>query len=178
MFDKIDVWLSSLHEEDVLVQIKELETRASELLAEIDKLANERERVEVDLAKANEILAMKRRWQKPAPSSSTHGAAPRRGREAVRAIINEDPTRQWRPPDVLDALIERGWADEDDLHSVQVSLSRMFRNEELERPRRGVYRLPRVAAHGVGGSLALPLQIEDAEDAPKNEASANVGVQS
>jgi hypothetical protein len=183
-YDKIDRWLSSLVEEDILAEIEDLGRRAEEVVRQINELAAEHQRISVELKKAQEVLQMKRRWQPPITETVTNVATatqtadeavvPRRGREAIRALMREHPGREWRPADILEALVERQWAEPDDIHSVQVSLSRLYRAEEIERPDRGVYRWPNVTANGVGGAIALPLRLETTE---RNEAPASTSLQ-
>lgn len=67
----------------------------------------------------------------------------RRGR-AGRAVILEmmrqhDSDAEWTTQTVREGL---GLGDDAD-HGIQLALSRLKRSDELERPRKGVYRLPR-----------------------------------
>jgi hypothetical protein len=71
--------------------------------------------------------------------------APRK-REAVLAVMraDPDPKREWRLSDLREAMISRNWltSDEKAAHSLQVTLSNMFKSGQLARPRTGSYRLP------------------------------------
>lgn len=66
---------------------------------------------------------------------------PFRGREAVRKVIEQTPDRsKWTIPEMLAAIQKRGWIA--NTHAVQVNLSRMFRDGELEKDGVGVYVVP------------------------------------
>lgn len=61
------------------------------------------------------------------------------GRAAIRKLLSEHPPdREWTIPEVAEAL----GLSKQQHHAIQVHLSRMARDNELVRPRKGVYRLP------------------------------------
>lgn len=61
------------------------------------------------------------------------------GRPVIRNLMRQrGPGVEWTTPSIRDAL---GLSPDAD-HGIQVALSRMKRDGELERPRMGVYRLP------------------------------------
>ena len=153
MTSKIEGWLASLPEEDVMAELHELEGELREL--------------ERQVALRREVLAMKRRWTSDevspavqvtiadssgsAPSAST-GPSPaedsddqevKRGKDAVLAVMGEAPDRAWSLDAILDAWESRTWIEdrEGSRHSLQVAASRMFRRKELKRVRPGIYRL-------------------------------------
>jgi hypothetical protein len=69
------------------------------------------------------------------------------GRAAIRELLRQhSPDKEWTIPTVADAM---GLAKEHH-HAIQVHLGRMARDGELQRPRKGVYRLPS-ADHGSAG---------------------------
>jgi hypothetical protein len=79
---------------------------------------------------------------------------PFRGREAIRQIIKLTPNRtEWTIPDMLAAILGRGWTA--NTHSVQVNLSRMHREGELGKAGTGVYVVPQAtdAQNGPTGTL-------------------------
>jgi len=76
-------------------------------------------------------------------NGETNGT-PKRGRAAIRELLAGSPDREWTTPLVAQEL----GLGKDATHGIQVALSRMFRNNELERPRMGVYKLPSGSAPG------------------------------
>jgi hypothetical protein len=146
-FAHVESWISEGPDEpEIDAYIQALTTEAEKLEG---RLADTRAKIQ----QATEVRELRRRWFKTeggvsvatAEITSTGtvvGEIPR-GRTAVRLVLNAYPhDRKWRARDVLNVMIESGWATEKDLHSVQVALSRMFRKKELQRPEQGVYRLP------------------------------------
>jgi hypothetical protein len=66
---------------------------------------------------------------------------PYRGRDAIRQVFKEIPEkRTWTISEMLDAILKRGWTG--NTHSVQVNLSRMYRDGELDKEGIGVYTVP------------------------------------
>lgn len=160
--NEIDRWLASLNERRVADELEQMEQRVSELEERIKADTGELGDLRLRIAKSRNALAIKRALvgrEKPTTwstmltmlaaattASKGEGAldAPSRGREAVRALMKERPdVAEWTIGTVLSELVSRGWADPDDSHAVGVSLSRMARAGELERLRKGIYRLPR-----------------------------------
>jgi len=153
MTSKIEGWLASLPEEDVMAELHDLEGQLREL--------------ERQVALRREVLAMKRRWaadetssEVEGPAVDSNGSGPtvgtavspdedpddgdvKRGKDAVLAVMREAPDRAWSLDAILDAWESRTWIEdrEGSRHSLQVAASRMFRRKELKRMRPGVYRL-------------------------------------
>jgi hypothetical protein len=64
------------------------------------------------------------------------------GIAAVRAVLQEGPGEQWRPRDVHDVLVKRGWVSgaESGASLTESALYRLWQRGEVERVSRGVYR--------------------------------------
>ena len=159
MAGKIETWLASLPDDAVEAELADLEAQMQALQQQI--------------AVRRELLEMKRRLQ-GAPAGETpdqgtsDGAVPKRGvehefpgdddraqrkrgKEAILAVMRDDPESLWSLDRLADALVARGWMDrsDDDKHALQVACSRMYRRKELRRMRPGVYRLhPRMRDGG------------------------------
>jgi hypothetical protein len=91
----------------------------------------------------------------PAGSASSNGRRGRASRVIIMQLIRrEGPAVEWTTKAIREGL----GLDEDADHGIQISLSRLFRANELERPRKGVYRLPRDRASddGEGEGMGLP----------------------
>jgi hypothetical protein len=61
-------------------------------------------------------------------------------REAVLALLADD--RTWSTDAIHAALVEQGVSEKSAYSSLLSTLSHMYSNRELERPRQGSYRLP------------------------------------
>lgn len=160
---ELDRWLNSLDEQSVEHEIEGMEARVqfleervkqdrAETVDLMGRINRSRSALGIKRALAGEeapnlgvlmgalLLGRRDPRQKVLPGMID---APARGREAIRALMAEMPEiEEWTIPFVLSELAARGWADPDDDHAVQVSLSRMARSGELLRPRKGVYTLP------------------------------------
>jgi hypothetical protein len=62
---------------------------------------------------------------------------------AVVAFLSEHPDRAFRLIEIRHALIARGWMDEGQrsAHALEVAVRTLQARGEIERPRRGVYRI-------------------------------------
>lgn len=172
---ELDRWIQELREEELQKRIRDLDARIAELRESEHELRRERAALTVEREQSQEALDFKQRWldiaqrvamlQTPVSGfddGRDPDEKPRRGRDSVRALMRNFPREtEWTAPRVLEELVKRDWADRDDTHAVQVNLSRMAREGELDRPARGVYRLPPVKAEGQGTASAAPLSILD-----------------
>ena len=83
----------------------------------------------------------------PSSSKSNNGGRGRASRVVIMQLIRRHGAQaEWTTKDVREGL---GLGEEAD-HGIQISLSRLFRANELERPRKGVYKLPQNRANGEG----------------------------
>jgi hypothetical protein len=118
-----------------------------------------------------ELLAAYERWAEGrgkaalngsdagAPTQPGSGGRGRASRVLIMQLLQQGGEEmEWTTKDVRNGL---GLGEDSD-HGIQIALSRLFRSNELERPRKGVYRLPRDRSHGPGeetegmGTLAMP----------------------
>jgi hypothetical protein len=142
MPSEIEKWVESVPEEAIEEELDQLRRQA---------LAINR-RIEV----REQALAIKRSFASvdahsvPADNAGNSGRhlpgakptnPPFRGRDAIRRVIAQTPARRnWTIPDMLDAIHKRGWTA--NTHAVQVNLSRMYRDGELEKDGVGIYAVP------------------------------------
>jgi hypothetical protein len=146
---ELDRWLGSLDETRVAKELAEKEARAEELEARIRAEVADLHVLQDEIVKARTALDFKRSLAPDPDPQQDAAPSPARGREAIRALMADMPeVTDWTTPKILAELVKRGWADPDDTKSVSLSLSRMYRAKELERPRKGHYRLPRSTVDG------------------------------
>lgn len=138
MTTEVERWLESLPEESIEAELEELRRQAHEINRGIEI--------------REQALAMKRtftnerhgqpRGNWPVRQTRVFEASPPfRGRDAIRQIIQETPAkRTWTIAEMLEAILKRGWTG--NTHSVQVNLSRMYRDGELDKESVGVYAVP------------------------------------
>lgn len=135
MTGKVEKWLQALPEEAIQTELENLRNEALDL----------QRRIEV----REQALTMKRALSEEASPEpdleslfpvrpTSNGGEVKRGRDAIRTIIAALPHRtEWSIPDMLAAMHERGWPA--NTHSVQVNLSRMYRDGELTKHGTGIY---------------------------------------
>lgn len=135
MTGDVEKWLKALPEKSIEEELEQLRGKAEAI----------NRRIEV----REQALAMKRSFgsEEPPPVEAHRPNRvspmnpPFRGREAIRRVIASEPNRQtWTIPEMLDAILKRGWTA--NTHAVQVNLSRMYRDGELEKGGTGVYVVP------------------------------------
>jgi hypothetical protein len=138
MTTEVEKWLKSLPEESIEAELEQLRRDAQEINRGIEI--------------REQALAMKRtftderrgqpRGNWPVRQSRNFARnAPFRGRDAIRQILSETPEkRTWTIAEMLEAILRRGWVG--NTHSVQVNLSRMYRDGELDKESVGVYAVP------------------------------------
>jgi hypothetical protein len=65
-------------------------------------------------------------------------------REAILRVMGEKPSRTWPASAVIRDLKKRNWLPSGEFgeHHTRSMLARMYRSNELKRPKRGHYRLP------------------------------------
>lgn len=151
-------WIAQLDELSLTARLKHLESELERIDVEIQEREAHRAALKETIETGYIAIRLKARWTQDAQQTieSTFGTphtavngTPARGREAIRALLREMPeVDRWTIQTVLRQLVKRGWADEDDEHSVGVSLSRMFRAGELYRPAHGVYTTRRELMEG------------------------------
>jgi hypothetical protein len=138
MTGKVEKWLESLPEESIEVELDELRHQAKE----INRAIEIREQaLGMKRTFTNERLDPRRgNW--PVRQTRVFEASPPfRGRDAIRQVIRETPEkRTWTISEMLEAILRRGWTG--NTHSVQVNLSRMYRDGELDKESVGVYAVP------------------------------------
>ena len=165
----LERWLDELPEEEIQREMDEWEARMHEANAEY--------------AKRREILDLKRRWRErygvpsippPGPPCMTWveplGAprcflsARRASAQSVLQVLAAEPSdRTWSTPQIRDALVGRGWMEDDDksMRSLQSALSRMKAEGRIIRVRHGVYKSAAVAAALTAAAL------DAASDSPR-----------
>ncbi|HWC48979.1 MAG TPA: hypothetical protein VG448_08880 [Solirubrobacterales bacterium] len=138
MTDEVEKWLESLPEESIEAELEELRNQVSG----INRAIEIREQaLAMKRTFANERLDPRRGNWPVRQTRVFEASAPFRGRDAVRQVIRETPEkRTWTISEMLEAILKRGWAG--NTHSVQVNLSRMYRDGELDRESVGVYAVP------------------------------------
>jgi hypothetical protein len=125
-------WVRSFPEERVVARIDEIEAELDQLRAALDQY--------------REIIA------RVGPSAAS-GSSPASGeplttphhpnlRQAILALMAEED-RVWASTEIREELRARGWMVGDDRGSVNSALSRMAKQEELERQGYGRYRFRR-----------------------------------
>lgn len=131
---------------------------ASEIRAELVAIRNEKERLELaeqvlgsllDLVPADEapraVLAPEATKASDDSAESISDSsplpAPRSNREAILEIMATDAGRSWNAPTVRSLLEERGV--EITPENLRVTLRRMAKRGELDKPAQGQFRLPR-----------------------------------
>lgn len=79
----------------------------------------------------------------PLDGNGSAAAAPKSRREAVLALLGENPDHAWKLAEIRAAMVERGWLAPDDsvAHSLGVVVSKMARSGEIARPQTGYYQL-------------------------------------
>jgi|GEM_PF-4071169 len=138
MTDEVEKWLESLPEESIEAELEQLRHKAKEINRGIEireqaltmkrTFTHERR----DQARGNWPVRQTRVFSPNAPF---------RGRDAIRKVIEETPEkRRWTISEMLEAILQRGWTG--NTHSVQVNLSRMYRDGELDKESVGVYLAP------------------------------------
>jgi hypothetical protein len=86
--------------------------------------------------------------ERPTPASDASGAQPKTQtppkRLAALRLLSEAPGRAWRLAEIRQALIDRGWLEDNDRarHALQVTLLAMAKRGELQKPRTGFYQMP------------------------------------
>jgi polyhydroxyalkanoate synthesis regulator phasin len=166
---RIEDWLAAFPIAEIEKDVRELRAEAEIIQIQMADLQERYGTVALELTKAEQALMFRERLMREIDDAIAatrpevlHTRRPprKRGKSAVLAIFHEGaPSMELRAEDVRDAMIARGWMNEDEsTHSIQVALSRLTREERLERVRYGVYRLPvgdeaeTQDAHGMGGN--------------------------
>jgi hypothetical protein len=138
MSTEIEKWLKSLPEKTIE--------------GELDELRRERQSIDQKIEVREQALAMKRSFASEngdeaqgEDSPKTPGIRamnpPFRGREAIRKVLVATPEKEtWTIPEMLKAIQDRGWTA--NTHTVQVNLSRMYRDGELSKTGTGIYCRP------------------------------------
>jgi hypothetical protein len=138
MTTEVEKWLEALPEELIEAELEDLRGEVREL----------NRRIEL----REQALAMKRTFSNgrgdqargnwPVQQTRAFPANPPfRGRDAIRQVMRETPgKRTWTISEMLEAILKRGWTG--NTHSVQVNLSRMYRDGELDKDGVGVYAVP------------------------------------
>lgn len=64
-------------------------------------------------------------------------------RQAVLRLLSEAPGRSWKLSDIRDVLIQRRWLEDTDKarHALQVTVLNMAKRGDIEKPRKGIYRV-------------------------------------
>jgi hypothetical protein len=155
-FSKISEWLSGFPEEEAEQEVQDLRRDVERVAEQIEELQTVYGQLMLELTKAEQALRFREQLIRET-EFATFGVGPRsplpdggrarqrkRGKAAAMTIFEEgSPGMALRAADVRDLMVERGWMEADeDLHSIQVALSRLAREGKLERARQGVYRLP------------------------------------
>jgi hypothetical protein len=78
-------------------------------------------------------------------------------RDAIQVLFADAPHREWNTDELFDELTTRGWLRRDNQGKANMfaMLSVMTQQGQLERPRRGVYRL-KVSAPDLLADIHLP----------------------
>jgi hypothetical protein len=160
----IEAWLDSLPEEVIQREMDEWEARMRQ--------AN------IEYSKRREILELKRRWRESygvsfeergsedKPESTLFPERPSSIRESVLQVMVIDPLRIWNTRELTDALVERGWMENDEksVRSLQSALSRMQAEGLIIRVRHGHYKsVASVFAEQAAAEQALSEQGADTD---------------
>jgi hypothetical protein len=130
MSDLVDRWFAAMPEEAIRAELQQLESERDELERRIEV---RRQAIALKRALKPEVRLPPSQLDAPAENGE-----PLRGRRAIREVLNANQhIRRWRIPDMLEAIRDRGWIA--NTHSVQVNLSRMYRDGELGKEGNGVY---------------------------------------
>ncbi len=118
---------------------------------ETQKLITE---LEQRLRLLNQVLAVKQAWRAemgdaramvPVPEAHLGPEAPPpEGKTAgVLRLLGRDPFRSWTPGQLRSEMVNNGWmsAEQGDFDSLTATLSRMVAAGQIDRPRRGSYKL-------------------------------------
>jgi len=64
-------------------------------------------------------------------------------RQAVLRLLAEAPGRSWKLSDIRDVLIQRRWLEDSEKarHALQVTVLNMAKRGDIEKPRKGIYRV-------------------------------------
>jgi hypothetical protein len=131
-----------------------------EVKAQIAELESARARLEDALRSLHTQLAL---WDAARRAASTNGPRGRDvrdrplppKREAILHVLSERPDHTFRLAEIREILLARGWmpAGRKAAHALEVAATTLAKRGEIDRPRRGFYRMrgadadrPRVAA--------------------------------
>jgi hypothetical protein len=157
MTSDVEKWLAALPEKSIETELEELRLKEREIQNRIavreQALTIKRSLSAESDGEDSDASPVEREASGQVPAAESDRPAigvvnpPMRGREAIRQIIKLSSNRvEWTIPDMLAALHQRNWPA--NTHSVQVALSRMFKDGELGRVSPGVYIVPDHASNG------------------------------
>ena len=167
ILDRLAEWLSTLDFPAVRAELEKLEEVERALAQEIEARQRELAEVRASIAKVRPFVAVLetlapeshpanddepsavRIVETPLPSQAGRPS----GRKVIRKVINEMPdVVEWGPAKMTEELQRRGVKT--NAAAVQTNLSRMESDGELERVRKGAYRVPRNASSGTPDDAA------------------------
>jgi hypothetical protein len=153
----VNDWLNAFPARDVERRIRELEGHAAVIEAELNSLrrvhntwahmARDDSRDSASTSPDNgrdvSIVAAseaKRNGQTPAQKPLAPSFTKR---EAIFKLMNEQPLSPWKLADLRQALVDRGWIDDDkkSKHAFDVALSQMHKRGIIDRVAAATYRL-------------------------------------
>jgi hypothetical protein len=139
----IQSWMGDFNAQAVTDRLTFLRSRAGELRQRLDAITAEVDAIDREMDLAEAALKFHDRIHQStdssvSPSARTATTDRKRGRDAVMTIMRDSGSRRWTATQMLDEMIERGWADgKGDYHAVQVAMSRLARDKKIARPAYG-----------------------------------------
>lgn len=146
-FREIERWLNAFPETDVERLVKELEQKLAALHVRADKIQDDIDEAARQLERSQRFLEVKRALD-DGTNNRPPSATPQkkiRGKTAIFRVMKDSATRTWWSiGDVHEVLLRNGWVNDENNHTTQVNLSRMYRDGDLVKPRDadGLYALP------------------------------------
>jgi hypothetical protein len=132
IFDEIQGLLSSVTEQEARKHIEDIEKQIGELQEERSKWGS--------------LLILKNQLGEVTSAVDNGGGTETPTmREAIRRVLEDQPSGYaMKLAQIGKAIVERGWMEDiaKDWHRLQMMASNMKRQNQLERPKMGFYRLP------------------------------------
>jgi hypothetical protein len=126
---------------------KRVERRLTELLARRRELDVEIRFLQTQLVRWRDYLAELRGEERPqvAPPQATSRTEQREyptKRQAVLRLLSENPRRPWKLSEMRETLVKRGWLEDSGraAHALQVTVLKMAKAGQIEKPEVGVYK--------------------------------------
>jgi hypothetical protein len=155
-------WLRQLPRAEVQEDLRRLEAERTRLDAEI-----EARRTALALARELPPLPGQPEPEPAGKREPAEAGAPAPPSEAIIRTMSEDPARVWSFGDLMDALVQNGWAQDtlSERKRIQVAAMRLANKGIIARPEPGRYQLVPQVSLAPNFSFNLP-PIRKSGDAP------------